>query len=925
MRKLILVLFVAGSISLGVWADPSEEAPAVPPAPGQAAPADAKEKKPDYPPFDKVIEGLTKVVSTIDGSSPLFDLYKDDESGRLLAVLPAKYDQDLYMVASTVSGGDPESGVMGPTHFIKWRKVDKQIAVIEPNLYVRTDGDEQAKKSVDDLYTGRLITALPIKGMTPDKRPVIDLGTLGSAQVSTFFAYGSGRYGVKAGTMAAKVSILTKAKAFPENVIFEYEIPRENGNLIRVTHAISKLEGTPGFKPRKADPRVGYFYDFHLDYARTAKQDITSRYINRWCLEKADADLAISPPKKPIVWYIEHTTPIRFRRYVREGILWWNDAYREIGFDNAVEVYQQDASTGAHMDKDPEDARYNFFRWNASDQAYAIGPSRSNPLTGEILDADIVWHQGLTRALRGMFERVTEDFVLRSFGPETLAWFDEHPNWDPRVRLAGPTERAKKLRERTLTADTARSIDLYSPEHPWMHGALRNARNMACEMGSMLSLEIGLADAAMSAGMLETGDAGLLDGLPENYIGPMIRYVSAHEVGHCLGLQHNMAGSSRHSLKEINSPDFDGPLTASIMDYVSPNVNYLMGEVQGPYITDRLGGYDYWVIAYGYGPEDKLEEVLARVNEPDNLFVSQLAIYFGGDPRNNTWDLGADSLNFATERLGIVRKLRASLLEKQVKEGDPWTKARTRLSMLNGVHLSALQFASVWIGGTYINNNFKGDPGEQPPNTDVPADKQRESLRLIMDNSFEDEAYGVTTDLLRHLARDYWFDPEALPAITTDPSFPVHDFVGGIQATALTLIMNPTKLRRVYDNEFRANGTDDVFTLAEMMQTITDAVWRECAGAVKGEYSAKSPMISGFRRNLQQEHVRRLVDLTLLHDASSPSTRTVGTLAADELRRVDETVTKALEIEPDAYSRAHLSDIRARIAKAQKAAYVIGK
>ena len=87
----------------------------------------------------------------------------------------------------------------------------------------------------------------------------------------------------------------------------------------------------------------------------------------------------------------------------------WNEAFREIGLDDALMVYQQDANTSEYMNKDPEDSRYNFFRWNASEQEYAIGPSRNNPLTGEILDADVVWHQRLTRALRGMIECVTEE------------------------------------------------------------------------------------------------------------------------------------------------------------------------------------------------------------------------------------------------------------------------------------------------------------------------------------------------------------------------------------------------------------------------------------------------------------------------------------------------------------------------------------
>ena len=70
----------------------------------------------------------------------------------------------------------------------------------------------------------------------------------------------------------------------------------------------------------------------------------------------------------------------------------------KIGIDNAIEVYYQDAATGAHMDKDPEDVRYNFLRWLHNDVATAIGPSRAHPMTGEILDADIILTDGWIRA-----------------------------------------------------------------------------------------------------------------------------------------------------------------------------------------------------------------------------------------------------------------------------------------------------------------------------------------------------------------------------------------------------------------------------------------------------------------------------------------------------------------------------------------------
>ena len=111
--------------------------------------------------------------------------------------------------------------------------------------------------------------------------------------------------------------------------------------------------------------------------------------------------------------------------------------------------------------------------------------------------------------------------------------------------------------------------------------------------------------------------------------------------------------------------------------------------------------------------------------------------------------------------------------------------------------------------------------------------------------------------------------------------------------SGMTLLMNPTTLRRVYDNEFRTAGQDDIITVAEVVTTITDAAWRECVDSQGAGHTAASPMVSSFRRNLQREHVQRLQDLALIKDAPSPALRTISTLATQELRRINEMAGQA--------------------------------
>ena len=158
------------------------------------------------------------------------------------------------------------------------------------------------------------------------------------------------------------------------------------GVTINVHYSISLLPQT-GYQPRLADDRVGYFVTVIKDYSKKYETDRFVRYVNRWDLRKAEPSAELSPPKRPIVFWLEKTIPFEFRKPIREGILEWNKAFEKAGFANAIEVRQQPDDA----DWDPEDINYNTFRWITAGAGFAMGPSRVNPLTGEILDADMIF------------------------------------------------------------------------------------------------------------------------------------------------------------------------------------------------------------------------------------------------------------------------------------------------------------------------------------------------------------------------------------------------------------------------------------------------------------------------------------------------------------------------------------------------------
>ena len=153
-----------------------------------------------------------------------------------------------------------------------------------------------------------------------------------------------------------------------------------------------------GYRPRLADDRVGHFVNSIEDYSEDARYTTTKRLINRWHLEKQDPSAALSPPKQPIVFWLENTIPLKYRDAIRDGILMWNKAFERIGFQNAVQVKQQPDDA----DWDPADVRYSTIRWFAGypDPGFAQGPSRTDPETGEIYDADIRFSESMTRFFR---------------------------------------------------------------------------------------------------------------------------------------------------------------------------------------------------------------------------------------------------------------------------------------------------------------------------------------------------------------------------------------------------------------------------------------------------------------------------------------------------------------------------------------------
>ena len=216
---------------------------------------------------------------------------------------------------------------------------------------------------------------------------------------------------------AARSAIrLDGSGAFPRNTELEAELtfaserpapsiaellPDGHTMTLRVHHSFVALPPS-GFTPRNADPRVGFFGEVFQDHTAPYREPILREYADRWRLEKANPGAAVSPPKQPLVYYLDSGMPETERSIVRRGVLWWNHAFADAGFQNAVEV--RDLPPGASL----LDVRYSGVAWvNRAERAWSIGQVQTDPRTGEILHAVVILDSHRRRTTARIWENLS--------------------------------------------------------------------------------------------------------------------------------------------------------------------------------------------------------------------------------------------------------------------------------------------------------------------------------------------------------------------------------------------------------------------------------------------------------------------------------------------------------------------------------------
>lgn len=784
------------------------------------APAFAQDGEAEEDEEDETIETFVEDFEAMEG---FFTLYRDPEDGDLYMEISEDQLGEEVIYFTYTENGAPRvghfRGQFRANEILTFTKRYGEIEIAALNTNFSFDEDNALSRASNANITRAPLAMLEIEAETAASgegeeaapaRYLVNVGDLLKGedlhQVKPTPPRGPGAedaFGL--GRLQSGRTRIADVRSYPENtdVVVEYvyqdDAPRGGGAEITDARAVAVLlqhsfvqMPEEGFEPREDDFRVGYFgqrVTNLTDTSVTPYDDV----INRWRLVPQDPDAEVSDPVEPIVWWIENTTPVELRDTIRDAALTWNQAFEAAGISNAIEVRVQPDDA----EWDAGDIRYNVLRWTSSPTPPfgGYGPSFTNPRTGEIIGADI------------MLEYV---FLTNRIRYSDLFDVAGLAQWLPADQLA------------ELTGEPLASF-----EHSHEDGAMCNfAEHLQFEtQGGLAALR------AQNASQVEINEL----------IRQSLHYLVIHEIGHTLGLMHNMGASSGVSLEALQNGE---TVTNSIMDYPALNLPTDGETVQ--YSQEAPGAYDVWAIQYGYTPDEAaLPAILARSTERE-LFLGNDADDMRSpgrhiDPRVMINDLSDDPVTWADQRVALLNGTIAALPDTAVNEGETYENLLTSYLILSGQRFGAANVASRHVGGVYNNRSVVGQDGARTPFVPVPREKQEQALNVLEAAVFGPEAFTVEeafADRLQSQRRFFDHFPN-----DEDPS--LHARAYAQQMAIMAHLLHPNVLDRMGDTS-RYGGD---YSPSEYLEDLTRIVYQ---ADVRGEPNT-------YRQNLQVAYLQQLI------------------------------------------------------------------
>ncbi len=482
----------------------------------------------------------------------------------------------------------------------------------------------------------------------------------------------------------------------------------------------------------------------------------------------------------------------------------------------------------------------------------AVGPSRANPMTGEIYDADV---------------RVSSDWVRH--------YYNEY---------------------------TTQVNPILNPEPISHHDSTNHSNhskkcNYSFEKQNQMSF---LWDYMVAKNIIDGSDKEL-----DKFVYEGIVDLILHEVGHTLGLRHNFKASAMLSSEELSDSDLVSKynITASVMDYTPANI---LDKGNNFFLT-KPGPYDDWAIEYAYSTYDKKKKKKECLKNIISKSINDPRLAYGTDedadecdPLISRYDMSSDPIEYYEIYLDMINEYWNILLDDSMIDGKSYNHIKNKFQQGLYEYFRASRHIYKFVGGIYYSRHHIGDI-EKDPFVVVDANDQRRAIDFLDKYILSSDFFDFPPELLNKLAPTRLDDFEGTLWYMDQLDYPIHKTIKNLQTRTLNNLYGLDVITRVHNNELRFNANQEEFTLFEMFDSMNNIIWLELKN---------QDQINSFRRELQSHHINLMI--SMFQNKKFPID--AQNLALESIQTIYD-IIKSQDIEQiyNNYSQLHLLSMKSKI------------